>query len=297
MPRLTDASLSLRIVGQAVAVACDDPMAARALRENYEALSGNASEGADLRYHVSAEASRSGFLLRSRDGRALHAADLGELVFQLEKAIIVALQERRADLLFLHAAALERDRAAWLVVGASGAGKSTTAWGLLHHGFNYLSDELAPIDLDTLEVLPYPHALCLKRRPPPPYLIPAESLDLGRTIHVPARSLPSVSQLDPCALQAVFFVSQDTRRREPMLRRVSTAEAAARLYVSTLNALAHEARGLDAVVKVASHVPCFVLQASDLESTCKLMAATDIRASDVADRVCGISRIARIPIG
>ena len=74
----------------------------------------------------------------------------------------------------------------------------------------------------------------------------------------------------------MFFVNQDARLHEPVLRRVSTAEAAARLYVSTLNALAHEARGLDAVLKVASHVSCFVLQAGDLESTCKLIAATDI---------------------
>ena len=271
---LTDASLSLRIVGQAVEIVCDDLAAASALRKNYEALSCDAAEGADLRYHVSAEST--GFLLRGHNGRAVLAAELGDLVFQLEKAIIVAIQERRPDLLFLHAAALERDRAAWLFVGESGAGKSTTAWALLHHGFSYLSDELAPIDLESLEVFPYPHALCLKRRPPPPYLLPAESLDLGRTVHVPTRCLPSVSQLDPCSLQAVFFMSQDARGRDPVLRRISTAEAAARLYVSTLNALAHEARGLDAVLMVASHVSCFVLQAGDLESTCKLVAATDI---------------------
>ena len=276
MAWLTDARLNLRIVGQAVEIVCDDPAATSTLRENYEALSCDEAKGADLRYRVSGEPSTSSFLLRRHDGSARPAADLGELVFQLEKAIIVAIQERRPELLFLHAAALERDRAAWLFVGESGAGKSTTTWGLLHHGFSYLSDELAPIDLDTLEVLPYPHALCLKRRPPPPYLLPAECLDLGRTIHVPARSLPSVSRLDPCALQAVFFVSQDARRREPLLSRVSTAEAAARLYVSTLNALAHEARGLDAVLRVASRVSCFVLHAGDLESTCKLIAATDI---------------------
>jgi len=273
---LTAASLSLRIVGQAVEIVCDEPAAASALRENYEALSCDEAKGADLRYRVSAEPSTSRFLLRRHDGRALLAADVGELVFQLEKAIIIAIQQCRPDLLFLHAAALERDRAAWLFVGASGAGKSTTAWGLLHHGFSYLSDELAPIDLDTLEVFPYPHALCLKRRPPPPYLLPDESLDLGRTIHVPARSLPSPPRLHACALQAVFFVNRDARLHEPVLRRVSTAEAAARLYVSTLNALAHEARGLDAVLKVASDVSCFVLQAGDLESTCKLIAATDI---------------------
>ncbi len=276
MAWLTDARLNLRIVGQAIEIVCDDPAVTSTLRENYEALSCAEAKAADLRYRVSAEPSTSRFLLRRDDGNAQSAADLGELVFQLEKAIIVAIQECRPDLLFLHAAALERDRAAWLFVGESGAGKSTTAWGLLHHGFNYLSDELAPIDLGTLEVIPYPHALCLKRRPPPPYLLPAEYLDLGRTIHVPARSLPSVSRLAPCPLQAVFFVNQDSRVSDPTLRRVSTAEAAARLYVSTLNALAHEACGIDAALRVASHASCFVLQAGDLESTCKLIAATAV---------------------
>ena len=258
-------------------VACDDPAAARVLRENYAALSRDSPGGADLRFHVSAQASSSGFVLRRHDGRLLLAADLGDLVFQVEKAIIVALQERRPDLLFLHAASLARDRFAWLLVGESGAGKSTTAWALLHHGFSYLSDELAPVDLVTLEVLPYPHALCLKRQPPPPYLLPAESLDLGRTIHVPPRLLPSPALLDACPLQAVFFVGRDSRGGKPAVRRVSTAEAAARMYVSTLNALAHDARGLDAVLRVVGRISCFVLQAGDLERTCQVVAATDLR--------------------
>jgi hypothetical protein len=274
--RPTDASLSFRIVGQAVEVVCDDPTVANALRANFGALSSGAAQRVDLSYRISAEPSAPGFLLYAPDGRILRAADLGELVFQLEKAIIIALQECRPELLFLHAAALERDRAAWLFVGESGAGKSTTAWGLLHHGFAYLSDELAPIELGTLEVLPYPHALCLKRSPPAPYLLPPDALDLGGTIHVPAHSLPGVSRLDRCALRAVFFVVQDARGRDPAMQRVSTAEAAARLYVSTLNALAHEARGLDAVLRVASHAACFVLQVGDLERTCRLVAATDV---------------------
>jgi len=231
-----------------------------------------ARTGAGLRYHVRAEGS--GFLLRTDNGRTVSAADLSELVFQVEKAIILAVQERRPDLLFLHAAALQRDRAAWLMVGESGAGKSTTAWGLLHHGFGYLSDELAPIDLEKLTVLPYPHSICLKQRPPAPYLLPPEALDLGTTIHVPIRSLPGSSIFDTCALQAVFFLSQKGRGRDPLLRRVSTAEAAARLYVSTLNALAHDARGLDAVLRVAGGAACFVVQAGELERTCELMAAT-----------------------
>jgi hypothetical protein len=225
---------------------------------------------------VAAAPQTHGFVLHASSGTAVAAADLGELVFQIEKAIILAVQKCRPDLLFVHAAALERDGGVWLFVGASGSGKSTTAWGLLHHGFSYLSDELAPVDLDSLEVLPYPHALCLKRRPPLSYPLPAESIDLGRTIHVPARSLPSAYRLVAGALRAVIFVSQDARVPEPVLRRVGTAEAAARLYVSTLNALAHSARGLDAVLRVAARASCFVLDVGDLERTCRLLAAADL---------------------
>jgi hypothetical protein len=46
-----------------------------------------------------------------------------------------------------------------MLVGESGSGKSTTAWALLHHGCCYFSDELGPVDLQTGEVYPYPHAL------------------------------------------------------------------------------------------------------------------------------------------
>ena len=49
-----------------------------------------------------------------------------------------------------------------LLAGASGNGKSTTAWALLHRGFQYLSDELAPLDLSAMTVHAFPHALCLK---------------------------------------------------------------------------------------------------------------------------------------
>ena len=103
-------------------VACDDPAAASALQENYEALSGDPRARADLCFRISVGPSSSGFYLRWDDGRLLLVADLGELVFHVEKAIIVAIQERRPDLLFLHAAALARDGAAWLFVGESGAG-------------------------------------------------------------------------------------------------------------------------------------------------------------------------------
>ena len=57
----------------------------------------------------------------------------------------------------------------------------------------------------------------------------------------------------------------------PTLRRLRSPEAAARLYAETLNPLAHAALGMDAVVSVASRVPCFVLSLGDVAATSALL--------------------------
>ena len=85
-----------------------------------------------------------------RDAQSfLSASDDGDFLFQMEKEITIEIQKRRPDLYFLHAAVLDYNGLGLLLVANSGGGKSTTTWALLHHGFRYLSDELAPIDLKT----------------------------------------------------------------------------------------------------------------------------------------------------
>jgi hypothetical protein len=94
----------------------------------------------------------------------------------LKKELTIDLQKIRRELYFLHAASLSLAGQGLLIVAASGRGKSTTAWALLHHGFDYLSDELAPVDLGSLRVQFYPHALCLKKAPTLPYSLPERTL-------------------------------------------------------------------------------------------------------------------------
>jgi hypothetical protein len=267
--------IHLLIFSRHVEIDCADERARAAIRANYEALllpSGSAAGADTLRYLVRTDPASGHYLLSGSSGPGLRASTLAGLVFQLEKAITVALQERRPDLLFLHAAALERDGGAYVFAGESGHGKSTTAWGLLHHGFSYLSDELSPVDPGTLEVLPYPHALCLKQRPPAAYPLPVDVLDLGATIHVPVRSLPRGVPPTPCRAKALLFVRHRAHSKEPQLHGIGTAQAAAQLYVSTLNALAHDARGLDAVLRVVRHIPCFAVEGADLGRTCELIS-------------------------
>jgi len=233
----------------------------------------------DLRYRIHDAAEGAGFVL-GRDGCPdREADDLDDLLFQFEKDVVLELQRRRSDLFFLHSAVLEWRGKAVLLAADSGSGKSTTAWGLLHHGFRYLSDELAPIDPYAMVVWPYPHALCLKERPAAPYPLPRETLDLGRTLHVPPSALPSPAPIaDPVPLGALFFVRHRPELESPKLRRMDPAEAGVRLYVVALNALAHPNRGLDAALRIAAGIPCFEVWTTGLPASCVTIGAAAAEA-------------------
>ncbi|MBA2722334.1 MAG: hypothetical protein H0U56_05450 [Methylibium sp.] len=267
-------TLSFLIFGQRVQVVCSDGLLASAVAANYSALTAEFGEHRPDLHYILAGTSRPGeFLLTCRDRAAVTVLGMGRLLFDLEKDLTIALQQRRPDLLFLHAAALESSGNAYLLAGDSGHGKSTAAWGLLHHGFRYMSDELSPIDLCSLRVLPYPRALHLKRLPPPGYPLPVgDILDFGATLQVPVPALPAAAVCAPCALGAVIFVRYQAGPHPPVLRAISPAEAGARMYVTVLNALAHPGHGLDAVVHLAERVPCFSLRSADLRVTCEVVS-------------------------
>lgn len=223
-----------------------------------------------LAYEVRSANDSSSFTLYCQGDPLLDAATPDELLFGIEKSLAVELQTQRPDLYFLHAAAVEWMGKAYVFAADSGSGKSTTTWALLHHGFRYLSDELSAIDIESMEVFPYPHALCLKQRPPA-YPLPANTIDLGRTLHVPVSSLPAEVVTAPLPLGGVFLVRYRPELDQPQLRAISPAEASARLYLTALNALSHGNRGLDAAVHIAEQVPCFAIDSAGLPATCGLI--------------------------
>jgi hypothetical protein len=197
--------------------------------------------------------------------------DEAELHDELDRSIVLGLQRLRPDLYVLHAAVLSWRGRAFLIAGASGDGKSTTSWGLLHHGARFVSDELAPIDLTTRQVHPFARALCLKREPPLAYPLPASALRIGSCVHVPTAALPSATERMPQPVAGVVFVRHDPMLSRPQLHRLSVAESAARLYANALNALAHETRGLDAAIELASRWPAVALASGELKDSCELL--------------------------
>lgn len=250
-----------------VHVQCEDAAAYTLLTTNYGALQGQPA-APDLRYLVRSNAASRSFSLL-REGEELSTGlDDGDLLFLFEKDLTIALQKRRPELYFVHAAVLAYAQKALLLVAPSGRGKSTTTWALLHHGFHYLSDELGPVDVQSLTVHPYPRALCLKDTPPAAYPLPTSTLYTSSTIHIPADLLPGEVARTPLPLAAIFFLQHCLEAAHPTIRTLSKAEAATRLLANALNPLAHPAAGLDSAIAITSRSACFELCTAALPATC-----------------------------
>jgi hypothetical protein len=264
--------LSLDFFGIEVEIATMDLECLRLLSGNYGFFQAPPKNPV-LRYEV-ARCPEGRFEILRSDGVLLLASDDGDFLFQMEKEITIEIQKHRSDLYFLHAAALERDGLGFILVAESGGGKSTTTWALCHHGFRYLSDELAPIDLNRLEISPYSHALSLKRQPPSPYELPQQTVRTSRTLHVPVTALPGGANASTARLAAMFFVSYRPDQELPRATPISRAEAATRLFANALNPLAHPEEGLDGVLQIATRCSSFELITNDLAQTCTVVKQT-----------------------
>ena len=265
--------LALRVLGCHVDVECRDVEAWALLEANYASLQ-DPRGGAGLRYTVGRCPDSATFFLAREGHIAWRADDPGAFLFRFEHELTVMLQRLRRDLYFVHAAVVDVAGQAIMLVGASGAGKSTTTWALLHQGGRYFSDELGPVDPTTLAVYPYPRALCLKAVPPEPYPLPAQTLATGRTLHIPTAALPSGVGTGPAPVTALFFVHYDPQAASPRLRPLRTAEATAHLLTHALNPLAHPADGLDGAIALTTRTACFALVTADLPATCGLIRTT-----------------------
>lgn len=279
-PARSRQQLSFAVLGLHVLVECPDPELRRLLVGNFGAMASPEEKSSpDMEFSVSAGESSLSLVQRGQAAQAaVDAINSSDLLFLLEKKITIGLQRRRADLYFLHAAAIALEGKACLLAAESGGGKSTTTWGMLHHGFDYLTDELSAVDIRSMRVFPYPHAICLKRQPPDSHPLPRSAMHLGRTIHIPACSLPTAAVSEPRPLAAVFLLKYRPDLSAPEVRAIGPAEAGARLYANALNALAHPDHGLDAVARIAEHVPCFSVSAAGLPSTCRLIRAAFAQA-------------------
>ncbi len=266
-------SIDLSIFGCLVNVQVKSDLILTLLIEIFSAFNVSKSlQNPDLEYSiVSASKGISSFSV-FRDKVLVGTSDsMGYLLYIFEKDLTVELQKIRSDLFFLHAAVLEWEGKCIVLIAPSGVGKSTTAWALINNSFGYLSDELAPINLNDMTVHGYPRALGLKQEPPD-YVLPDKIVITENGIHVPVSSLKTNIINTPLPLHALLILGDHIQAEESIVVKASTSSAAQHIYVNSLNALSHENIGLEAAVSLAAQRPCFFVKAKqDLERTCKAL--------------------------
>jgi hypothetical protein len=258
----------LSVFDRTVAIRCDGVEVQQLLMLAYGHMAASPQDPPDISYRVGPGHGRAGYFVARAGQERLRARDTAEFLFLFEKDLTLELQRCRQDLFFVHAAVVEIHGKSALITAPSGTGKSTTTWGLLHQGFRYLSDELAPINLDAMTVCPYPHALCLKDEPPALYRLPPGTLRTAKTLHIPVACLPARAVQQPVPLVATFILNRDGNVDRTSIQQVNAAEAAARLFTNALNPLAHHGNGLDAAIRIARHTRCFVLNVAELTEAC-----------------------------
>ena len=264
-------TLWLSVLDRLVSIQCDDAEARELLACNYGGMFVPGSpDRADLEYRVAPVGGEGAFSIRCGAREVERAHSPGELLSLVKQDVVVEIQKARPDLYFVHAAALSHEGRAVLLVAESGGGKSTTAWALLHHGFRYGSDELAPVDPRTGCVHAFPSALCLKADPPDSFPLPAGAIRTPHTRYVPVECLPAPLAPFPSLPANIFFVRYRPRAA-PAVRKLGAAEAGARIFAQALNALAHPGGGLDVAIDIAKRSRCFGMETGDLRATSQLI--------------------------
>jgi hypothetical protein len=272
---MTPDTIWLVVVQRAVRIHCEDAGVRELVARTYSGMLVRGPRArAHLDYRVVRVGSEEGFSIHRGAREIGRAGSATDVLFLLKQDLVVEIQRARPDLYFLHAAAVEYGGRAFLMVAESGGGKSTTTWALLHHGFRYGSDELAPVEPFTGRVHNFPCALCLKSDPPDSFPLPAGVIRTASLRHVPVESLPAPLAQFPFPLAAIFFVQYRPGATRPSVREVRAAEAGARLYAQALNALAHPREGLDAAIDIARRSRCFSLETGDLGATSQLVLST-----------------------
>lgn len=227
---------------------------------------------------------RSGWIRRqydvAGDGATLWSAQrVPEVLPYVEWGVNWRVIARRDDFLQLHAATLARGEEGLLLAADSGAGKSTLTAGLLARGWRYLSDEFALIHPATLQLHPFPKALCIKSGSFA--LMERLGLPLWRRHHYVKALKGAVAYLRPGDLGSDAISSPVNVRwimlpqyrtgTPPQLYPISRAQAAFTLASHSFNRASFGAGATGMLTDMVRGAECWRLDCGSLEETCDLV--------------------------
>ncbi|HET6568583.1 MAG TPA: hypothetical protein VFG50_11515 [Rhodothermales bacterium] len=173
---------------------------------------------------------------------------------RLVQEIVRHVIESHRELLWLHAGAVAHNGRAMMLVGRFGAGKSTFTTALAARNWRYLSDDVAPVDVETARVLPFP-TMPMVRVPTGADLPEARLPELRkRPVDLPAWTICR----DPVPLSTLVFPKY-SHGAPCSLVKLSPSEAALQV-LHNCTSYEHDRRNaVAAASRLAAAVPAYAL--------------------------------------
>lgn len=210
------------------------------------------------------------------DGVRTHqAATLEHALLALEWQVVQACLARTANRFHLHGAALAdpTGRLTVLVLGESGAGKTTLTLALIARGFKPFADDVVLLDPETMVPERFPRAFHIddttRRLVSPLFLSLGDSAGASSWEHTGLPDgfcLPLTWAETPVPVGAIVLPLSHGAP-EPVFERQSVADAAIKL-LSYSTTLEHDpALALKSVARLTAVAPCFTLRGGPLATT------------------------------
>lgn len=197
----------------------------------------------------------------------------------LEYEIYSLLIDRLSNRYLIHAGAVaHRDRVI-LLPAKSGGGKTTLIAGLLKNGFRYLTDEIAVIDPQTLEVYPFPKPLNVKIGSlslfadfgPEMQLIGKNGQSVEKSIHHVLVNSSFIHAMDkPLPVRDIIFVQYDPQA-ECRLTPVSRANAIFEMARCSFNQYRFKEKGIEILDSLVRGCQCYHLKFSQASNAVHLI--------------------------
>jgi len=243
--------LYIEFDGQQVTVGTDVPEMRDYLARTYELMLAKRSGSSISRLDLTHAAG--GYALRGAS-EIDHDGEISGLYEFVKHQLLVQFIRERQDLLWLHAAAVERHGKALIVAGPSGQGKSTLSTRLCEKGWSFMSDDIAPVRMSSNDVLPFPQAPF--RRIGGGHRVDRTALEAleKESVSIAAESI----RRQPAPIAAIVFPLYRPGAR-PTLVPMASGNAAFELLRSYTNFVDHKESGVARASELAREIPAYEL--------------------------------------
>jgi hypothetical protein len=199
-------------------------------------------------------------------------SDLPAALWSLEAALCQAIIRSQRRCIAVHASAIYAGGSATLLVGRSGAGKTTLSLALARRGLSVATDDVALVEPETLNVFPIPR--CFHLDDQSVTLLEADGLRFPQSWKRFSFLVPSdlgVRGVRPGPAQLLVFMS-GPRAGQPLLTPISQAEMVARLLSETGQGPLEDPEIVRGLCRLAGSVSCHSLIPGPLAETAEALA-------------------------